>query len=143
MELKKKADRLDKAEKALVEKKKAEKAQKKENDNNLNPREEVKRIMAEEKFYDKNPEAESYRDKIESYQQKGLSLEEAYILASKQDKQIDESREVYGKSIVNGNTNSSEWVPAVDIDTYDRMTESQQNDYNSKMQSKYGKIKFK
>jgi hypothetical protein len=97
-EWKKKAQRADKAEKRLVELKKQLKSVNKieeKNDTTINPRDEVKRILAEEKFYDKNPDAELYKDKITKYQEKGLSLDEAYTLVSKRDKEIEENRNTY------------------------------------------------
>lgn len=143
MEWKKKAERLDKAEKALVEKKKAEKAQKKETkDTPITSRDEVKRLLAEEKFYDKNPEAEDYRKEIEKYQAKGLSLEDAYLLASKKDKEVEQRREVYWKWLIKWSQNV-EWMSAISIDEFDRMTPQAQDEYTKKMTAKYWKVKFK
>lgn len=86
--------RLQKAEKKLVDLKKQAKTEKK-TDTPISSKDEVKKILAEERFYDKNQEAESYRKEIERYQTKGLSLEDAYLLASKKDKEIIERREIY------------------------------------------------
>lgn len=147
LEWKKKAERLDKAEKALVDKKKAEKlAKASENKNkptDINPRDEVKRLMAEERFYEKNPEAESYRQKIENYQEKGLSLEEAYILASKSDKEVEENRNIYWKWLIRWASSPTEWIKLVTISEYDKMTESEVNKYNDDMKAKYWVVKFK
>lgn len=147
MEWKKKAERLDKAEKALVEKKKAERlAKASENKNkptDINPRDEVKRLMAEERFYEKNPEAESYRQKIENYQEKGLSLEEAYILASKSDKEVEDNRNIYWKWLIRWVLSPTEWIKLVTISEYDKMTESEVNKYNDDMKAKYWVVKFK
>ena len=141
LEWKKKAERLDKAEKALIERKKAEKQKKKE-DAPINSKDEVKRIFAEEKFYDKNPDAEAYRKEIERYQDKGLSLEESYILASKSDKEVEERREVYGKSFVKWSW-TSDWLSVISMDIFDRMTPQAQTEYTTKMTAKYWKIRFK
>ena len=141
-EWKRKAERAEKAERRLVELKKQLKEKKTYVDKAINSKDEVKRILAEERFYEKNPEAESYRDKIESYQNKWLSLEDSFLLATKNDKQIDENREVYGKSIVRWNW-STEWINLVTVDQYDNMTESEVNKYNKICKSKYGAIKFK
>lgn len=59
-----------KAEKLLVEQKKALKQTQKQNPDSVNSKDEVRRILAEERFYEKNPEAEAYRGKIEKYQDK-------------------------------------------------------------------------
>lgn len=144
-EWKAKAERLDKAEKKLVEQKKAlkEKEKQEQKPDNISSKDEVRKIMAEEKFYDKNPEAESYRDKIEKYQSKGLSLEDSYLLASKSDQEVDAKREVYGKSIVRGDQSSSEWVKLVDLAQFDRMTPDEQNKYNSETKSKFWGVRFK
>jgi len=59
----------------------------------------VRDILAESKFYDKNPEAEQYKDKIETLVKSNkLSREDALFLASKEDREIDSNREVYAKS---------------------------------------------
>jgi hypothetical protein len=55
---KKEKQRREKAEKALVELKKQIKTAPKST-------EDVRAVLAEEKFYDKNPEAESYRKEVE------------------------------------------------------------------------------
>lgn len=91
-----------KQEAKIVEQKRALKEQKKQEQNNtpIGSKEDFKRLLAEEKFYDKNPDAEYYRDKIEKYQDKGLSLDEAYTLASRDDKKIEETRSIYGQGIV-------------------------------------------
>lgn len=68
LEWKKKAERLEKAEKALVERKKADKlASKAQAQSPIDVKEAFKQIREEEKFFEKNPDAESYRDKIEEY----------------------------------------------------------------------------
>ena len=133
--------RREKAEKALVELKKQLK-QTKTTEVVWNPKEEVKRILAEEKFYDKNPDAEAYRETIEKYQTKGLSLDEAYLLASKKDKEVENRREIYWEWIVKGSQNSDS-VTSVSLDEFDRMTPQAQDEYNKKMINKYWKIKFK
>lgn len=51
-----------------------------------------------DKFLAKNPEAEQYKDKIETLVKNNkLSREDAYILASKDDREIESNREVYAK----------------------------------------------
>ena len=59
------------------------------------PKELLKSILAEEKFYENNPEARVYENKIEDYKKKGLSLDDAYLLASKSDREIEENRNIY------------------------------------------------
>ena len=134
-------ERLEKAEKALVEKKRAEKNKKKE-DTPINSKEEIKRYLAEERFYDKNPEAESYRENIEKYQEKGLSLEDSYLLATKQDKDVEEKRSIYWKSFIKWATNKDE-LSIVSLDNFDKMPISAQSEYIDKMTAKYWKVKYK
>jgi hypothetical protein len=126
---------LAKTQDSIIERKSIEKEQK-EPTKNISSKEDVKRYLAEEKFYDKNPEAESYRTKIEAWQEKGLSLEDAYLLASKKDKEVDERRGVYGTGLVKGSTNN-ESVPLISIEEFDRMTPQSQSDYTTKMSTRY------
>jgi len=131
---KKEKQRREKAEKALVELKKQIKTAPKST-------EDVRAVLAEEKFYDKNPEAESYRKEVEWFFKKWLSREEWLILATRKDKEVERNREVYWKSLV-----WWKWVQelsAVSIDTFDKMTPQSQEEYTKSMTSKYGKIKFK
>lgn len=63
----------------------------------------VRNILAESRFYDKNPDAEQYKDKIETLVKSNkLSREDALFLASKDDREVDENREVYAKTTVAG-----------------------------------------
>ena len=105
-------------------------------------KEDVKKILAEERFYDKNPDAESYRDKIEKYQEKGLSLEESYLLASKNDKEVDKTREVYWKSILKWKASWDD-VSAISVEQFDSLPIEKQEEYSKKMTSRYWKVKFK
>lgn len=103
--------------------------------------EDFKAFYAQEKFYDKNPDSEIYRAKIEWYVLKWLTRDEWLLLASKDDRIVDSNREVYWKSIA---WNSAiESVNMLSVDTFDNMTASQQDEYTKNMTSKYGKIKFK
>lgn len=81
----------------------------------------MKKILAEERFYDKNPEAELYRKEIEKYQTKGLSLEDAYLLASKKDKEVEQRRETYWQWLVKWSV-KTDWISTISIDDFDRMT---------------------
>lgn len=141
MEWRKKALRLEKAEKKLVELKKASKTIKNESAS-VSSKEEVKQILAEERFYEKNPDALAYQEKIEGYKSKGLSLDDAYLLSSKWDREIEQNREIYGQSFVKWEV-SNEVISTVSIDTFDRMTSQAQAEYTEKMSSKYGKVRFK
>ena len=134
--------RLQKAEKKLVDLKKQAKTKEKQTDNPISSKDEVKKILAEERFYDKNPEAELYRKEIEKYQEKGYTLEDAYLVASKNDKEVEQRREIYWKWIVKWSQNV-EWMSVVSIDEFDRMTPQAQDDYTKKMSVKYWKVKFK
>lgn len=141
LEWKAKAERLDKAEKRLVELKKQSKEAK--HDAPIGSRDEVKAILAEEKFYDKNPEAEAYRKKIELYQKKGLSLDESYLLATKSDKEVEANREVYGKWVIKWNAQATEGIKTVSVDQFDHMTVAEQNSYTNSHKARYGTVKFK
>lgn len=73
--------RLKKAEAALVEKKRAEKEAKKNKAVETVSSDYItKQDLALEKFIDKNPEMEEYRDDIKKHLSKGLSLSEAKLL---------------------------------------------------------------
>ena len=137
---KEEADRREKAEKKIVELKKDQKTN---TNTSTTSKEDVRKILAEERFYDKNPDATPYRSKIEEFQEKGLSLDDAYLLASRADKEVDESREVYGKGLIRGNQAPTEGIKMVSVDDFDRMSESEQNKYNEAHTKKYGAIKFK
>lgn len=136
---------LKKASAKLAELKKAEKEQKKvikKENSETNPEEIVRKLLAEEKFFDKNPEAIAYKDKIKEYQNKGLSLDDAYILASKEDRENEKLRDTYWQWFVKWQANT-ESIWAVSIEQFDSMTETQQEEYTSKMTAKYWKVKFK
>ena len=141
LEWKQKAESLEKAEKKIVDLKKANKTIIKK-DVPINSKEEVKKIMAEERFYEKNPDAESYREKIEEYQKNGLLLDDAYVLASRKDKEIEKNREIYWESFVKWEA-GADVISSVSLDTFDKMTPKAQADYSDKMINKYWKIKFK
>ncbi len=107
-------------------------------------REDIKKIIFEEKFYEKNPDAENYRDKIENYQTiNKLSLQDAYDLATKPDKIIEENRKIYWKWVIKWNTQGIEWIALVSMDDYNNMTDDQINKYDSDMKSKYWVVKWK
>lgn len=127
--------RREKAEKALVELKKQVKHTPKSNDD-------VRAILAEEKFYDKNPEAEPYRKEIEAFVKKWLSRDDWLLLATKKDAEVERTREVYWKSLVWWKW-VSEWTWIVSMEQFDSMTSSAQDDYMQKMTKQYGKVKFK
>lgn len=130
----KEKQRREKAEKALVELKKQIKTAPKST-------EDVRAVLAEEKFYDKTPEAESYRKEIEAYFKKGISRDEALILVTRKDKEVERTRQVYWKSLV------WTWVTTdlapVTVDVFDKMTPQSQEEYTKKMTSKYGKVRYK
>ena len=130
-----------KAEKSIVEKKK-ELAKKTSTQSPIDVKEAFKQIREEEKFFDKNPDAESYRDKIEEYKKQGLTLEEWYSLASKKDEYVNSTREVYWTSIV-WQTADTSWLKVISSDTFDSMTRHEQAKYTDDMIKKYGAVKFK
>lgn len=141
-DLKALAKRALKAEQRIVDEKKTKK-ETKTTDNTIDPKAEFKRLMAEDKFYTANPEAEAYKDKIEEYQSKGLSLEDAYFLASKSDRVIEENREVYWKGIVKWSTTSSEWIRLLTESEYQRLSDEELNKYNAETKAKFWWVRFK
>ena len=141
-EAKREREARQKAEKSIVEKKK-ELAKKTSTQSPIDIKEAVKQIREEEKFFEKNPEAESYREKIEEYKSKWLSLDEAYLLATREDRKVDELRWVYGKSIIQGDQTSWDVIKLVSVKEYDQMSDKQQDEYNDKTVSKFWAVKFK
>ena len=81
--------RLKKAEAALVEKKRAEKEAKKQKAPSDSTTQEgnyiTKQELAIDKFIDKNPEMEDYREDIVKHLSRGLSITEAKVLIDNSD----------------------------------------------------------
>jgi len=134
LEWKEKAERLSKAESKIVELKKQAK-------DNSKSWEDVRAILAEEKFYDKNSDAEPYRKEIEKFVKVWISREDAFDLVSKKDKQVEETRKVYWKPLVGSKSWSD--ISVLTIESFDKMTPSSQDEYTKKMTEKYGTVKFK
>lgn len=84
LEWKKKAERLEKAEKALVEYKR----KLKEVEPSSEPKDDVmtKAEYARMRFLEANPELNDYEKELGDYQKKGLSFEEAKVLILNSDK---------------------------------------------------------
>ena len=135
LEWKKKAENLAKAEKRIEILKKQVKVSK------ADKPDDVRAILAREKFFDKNPDAEKYRKEIEKLEEKWLSTEDAYYLASKEDREVDKQREVYWKSFVWDNWWDS--FALVSVKEFDSMTVEKQNEYVEKTSSKHWGVKFK
>lgn len=135
LDWKKKAERLEKAEKRLVELKKSRKLAPKNT-------EDVRAILAEEKFYDKNSEAEPYRKEIEAYVKKWLNRDEALVLVTRKDKEVEKTREVYWDSMI-GTSDTSGGVSILTIEQFDSMTAEAQDEYTQKTTSKFWGVKFK
>lgn len=104
--------------------------------------EDVRAILAEEKFYDKNPEAESYRKDIEKYVKKWIERDEAMILVTRKDKEVEKTREVYWDSMI-GTSDTSGGVSVVTTEQFDSMTPEAQDEYTQKTTSKFWGVKFK
>lgn len=129
MEWKKKAERLDKAEKALVEKKRAEKLAKKEE--SQEPKDKgsfiTKEELAFERFIDKNPDMEEYRDELEKYVAKGNTLAEAKIL-------VENSPTIKNRNKINKSWVAfSEGTPAQTSYTKAELESLPQKEYNAIM----------
>lgn len=138
-------ERNKKAEQTLYEIKKENRLNKdNKKSETITSREDIKKMFLEEKFYEKNPDAENYREKIENYQNiNKLSLQDAYDLATKPDKIIEENRKIYWKWVIKWNTQGTEWIALVSMDEYNNMTDDQINKYTSDMKSKYWVVKWK
>lgn len=94
---KKDSERLEKAEKLVVDQKRRlkELEKSKQESGDYVTKEE----LAMEKFIDKNPDLEWYRDEITKYTKKGNTLEEAKILVLSKDKSV-ENRKILSQSKV-------------------------------------------
>jgi len=141
-------ERLEKAEKKIVENKKSAKLNKKESanaetDSSASVDELVERKLAEREFYRENPDAKAYKESIDSYVRKGLSHDEAYMLASKKDREIESNSNAYGKPQVAGRAEGTESVQLVTVSQFDKMSSSEQAAYLGKTASKFGEVKFK
>lgn len=94
-----KADRLDKAEKRLVELKKQLKEQEawKANDSNYITKED----LAIEKFIAKNPDLEDYKEALAKYSKDWLSLKQAKLLIENDDKTIENRKKTNSINMTN------------------------------------------
>lgn len=99
LEWKRKAERLEKAEKSLVEYKK--KAKELESKTSVSGEFITKADLAMDKFLDKNPDLADYRDELASYQSKGIPLEKAKLLVEADDKTIS-NRDKASKASITG-----------------------------------------
>ena len=91
MEWKKKAERLEKAEKKLVELKKATKAVKPASEG-TSAQFLTKQDLEVEKFMDRNPELADYKDELKAYIDKGLSIQNAKLLLENDEKVLENKR---------------------------------------------------
>lgn len=89
LDWKQKAERLEKAEKALVDYKKQLKEIKKAPiSQSGDPEAIVRKIYSEEKFFDSNPELKEFKEKLTEYTSKGVPLEDAALLIRAKDETL-------------------------------------------------------
>lgn len=138
--------RREKAEKALIEFKKQLKAQKplekKQETSNVDIKTLVKEQLEEERFFSKNEDANLYKDKILEYKNKWLSYDDAYVLATRKDKEIEKNK-VYSDGNITWKTNPWENVTLLSIKDYDKLPTKLQDEYLKNTKAKLGKVKFK
>lgn len=126
-----------KAEKRLVELKKELKELKSQKQNQEGIM--TKAEYAMEKFMDKNPELEEYREDFEKFVKKGNSLEEAKILVLNSDKSIENRKKLESMSITDGDGN-----PTKSTITRKELETMSQEEYNKTRElMKSGKIKIR
>jgi len=95
MEWKKKADRLEKAERTLVEQKRKLKEIEKQPQTSNEDAPMTRFDFEVEKFIDKNPEIAEYRDELVKYaKEKKLTLAQAKILVESEDKTIKNRQKI-------------------------------------------------
>lgn len=138
--------RREKAEKALVELKKQLKAtkplEKKTASWEIDVKTLIKEQLEEERFFSKNEDAVLYKDKIIEYKTKWLSYDEAYLIATSKDKEI-ENNKVYAQGNITWKSTSWEDVKLLTIKEFDKLTQDQKNTYFENTKSKLGTVKFK
>lgn len=122
LEWKKKADRLGKAEKALVEyKKKAKELEaKSETPSDVM----TKADYAMERFLEKNPELADYTKELTDYTKKGLSLDEAKVLVKSLDKTTANREKLVKARVSDGEANVTSLKSEYTRAEVDRMAES-------------------
>lgn len=121
--------RREKAEKTIVElKKQVKELGKKQSENNEKPDVITKAEYAMERFIDKNPELEEYREDLEKYVKRGFTLEEAKLQVLSSDKSI-ENRKKLGAS----NFTDSDGNVTRNSVTRKELEAMNQNEYNNVM----------
>lgn len=141
----KEKSRREKAEKALIDAKrklKEKEAASKISSWEVDVKSIIKEELEQEKFFDKNEDALAYKDKILEYKSKWLTLDEAYILASKSDREIDNNR-AYSESSIAWRQTSTWEVALLSIKEFDRLNSSAQSEYMNTCKAKLGTVKFK
>lgn len=99
MELKKKADRLDKAEKAIVDKKRELKDKEPKKEDKTEKQYLTESDLEVRDFLKENPTLKEYKEDLSKYMKGGLSLNEAKLLIEDKDKTI-KNRETISKTRV-------------------------------------------
>lgn len=130
MEWKKKAERLDKAEKKLVEQKKALKEKEKQAEASNWSAYITKEELAIERFIDKNPDMEDYRDELVKYINRGNTLTEAKLLIENSDKTIANRKKTDAMNITH-----SDKAGGRSSYTADELEKMPQKEYNRAMEA--------
>lgn len=138
--------RREKAEKALVELKKQLKAtkplEKKSTNLEIDVKTLIKEQLEEERFFSKNEDAGLYRDKIIEYKSKWLSYDDAYLLATRKDREI-ENNKVYADSNITWKSTSWETIKLLSVKEFDSLPYKLQDEYIANTKAKFGKFKLK
>lgn len=117
--------RADKAEKLIVEKKRAEKSQKSETPSDIM----TKADYAMDKFLDKNPEMSEFTKELKSYTDKGLSLDEAKVLVKASDKTTANREKLTKARVSDGDASANSMKSEYTRAEVDRMAESDPTQY--------------
>jgi len=132
MEWKSKAERLDKAEKALVERKRAEKLAKKDNPQDWDMISKKDLEIREEvlDFISNNPELKEYKEDLLKYKKDWFTLRQAKALVEADDKTIENRKKLETMNI-------TDWVSSwKTVYSRDELAKLSQSEYNAVMDLK-------
>ena len=106
---------------------------------------ELDALLEKRDFYKGNSQAKELRDEIEAMVTASkwkVDRSKAFELLS-WDAEIEENRKVYSRSTVEGWNTSTAWFSPIAIDKYDKLSASEQEEYNSKSTKAKGGVVFK
>lgn len=106
---------------------------------------ELDALLEKRDFYKGNNQAKELRDEIEAMVTASkwkVDRSKAFELLS-WDAEIEENRKVYSRSTVEWGNTSTAWFSPIAIDKYDKLSASEQAEYNSKSTKAKGGVVFK